>query len=156
MAQSTWKVKESKVTFHIRNAGFKVDGFFKGFSADISFSKNKLESSSIKASIEANTINTDNSWRDNHLRKEEYFYVSKYPTINMKSVSFSKVSDTNFKGTFDLTLRGVTKRITFPFTFSNNTFKGSFTINRLDYKVGGKSVTMSNNATITLEVKVTQ
>lgn len=148
---------ESKVSFVIKNFGLKVDGQLKGIKGSISFDPNALSNSSFNVSVNANTINTDNSARDKHLRKEDYFHVEKFPTISYAS---TKISKTGTAGKYtvvgNLTMKGTTKPIEYDFTAtpSNNgyTFKGSFTINRRDFNVGGKSLPLSDMLTVNLEI----
>lgn len=159
-AQTEWKLaRGSTVTFVIKNAKLKVDGKLEGLQTVIKFDGQNLSTSSIEASVQTQTINTDNATRDGHLRKEEYFDVVKYPKISIKSVSFSK-SGNNYKGKFKLTIKGVTKEIEIPFTYTENIgsadFKGSFTINRLDYKVGESSWILSDNLIISLNILSTK
>jgi polyisoprenoid-binding protein YceI len=152
-AQTSYQVQSAKVDFIIKNAGFNVDGSFKGLEASISFDA-QTGNGSIEASIDVSTINTGINARDKHLRSDDYFDVVKYPKIKMKSTKIEKQKDGSFIGTFNLTIKSTTKSIKLPFTFQNNTFVGKFTINRQDYGVGKGSWVLSDNATITLTVKV--
>ncbi len=158
LSGDTWKVKSSSVTFKIKNAGLTVDGSFSGLTADIKFNPLKPEEASIKASISAKSINTGTDMRDNHLRKPEYFDVEKFPSIALQSVKIGKTGPITFNGTFKLTIKGITKEITFPFTFikipEKTEFKGNFTINRRDYGVGGSSITMADELTVFVTVQV--
>ncbi|MDX2172012.1 MAG: YceI family protein [Bacteroidota bacterium] len=153
-----WTVTTSKITFKIKNAGFNVDGTFGGLKAKINFDASKSYSNTIEASVDAKTLNSGNSGRDGHLKKEEYFGVDKFPIISLTGTTFAKQPDGSFKGYFKLTLKNTTKDIVIPFTFvekeGKGTFKGGFTINRLDYGVGSSSMILSNNANLTLEVNV--
>lgn len=157
-AQTDWSIlNTSKVTFKIKNAGFNVDGSFSGLSGSMKFSTDALAKSSITTSLPAKTINTGINARDNHLRKDDYFGVEKYPNIKMVSEKFEKTGN-SFIGYFKLTIRDVTKSIKIPFSFEQNndeaTFKGSFQINRRDYNVGGWSMILGNEVDIDLLVKV--
>jgi polyisoprenoid-binding protein YceI len=162
MAQTAWQVNKntSRITFKIKNAGFNVDGSFKGLDAKINFSPDQLEKSVITASIDASSIDTGIGMRDRHLKNEDYFYVSKYPQITMKSKRFARSQSGDYIGYFDLTMRGITKEIQLPFKFtekgSEGVFKGEFSLNRRDFQVGSGSWTMSNTATIYLEIKTTK
>ena len=153
-AQTQWNMGKSSITFKIKNAGLTVDGSFGGLAAELKFDANHYAKSSIEASIDVNTINTGIGLRNNHLKKENYFNVSKYPKIILKSTLFSKESDGTFKGHFKLTMKGITKDILIPFSYteSGNTtiFKATFIINRKDYNVGGNSWTMSDDVAIML------
>ena len=152
--------KSSSVSFVIKNAGFDVDGTFKNLKVNtFKFDKDSLSSSKIDVTIDATTVNTGNTKRDNHLNQEEYFNAAAYPTIRMKSKRFALAKAGNVIGYFDLTIKGVTKEVKFPIyvttTSSGTTFtnKGQLTINRLDYKVGESSFVLSDDAKISIEVK---
>lgn len=151
-----WAVSSSTVKFKIKNAGFNVDGTFSGLTAKIFFDASKNYGNSIDASIESKTVNTGNGTRDGHLKKASYFDVAKFPSINMKATLFGKEANGSFRGYFKLTIKGITKDVLVPFTFTEKDgkaiLKGSFTINRLDFGVGESSMILSNNATITIEV----
>ena len=156
-AQSSRKVTNSSITFKIKNMGIATSGSFTRLTAAINFDKDHLNTSSIEAVVDAKSINSDNTMRDNHLKGEEYFDVEKYPEIKLKSVSFSRKNNENFIGVFNLTIKDKTKPVKIPFSYTeNNTdgiFKGSFDLNRLDFAVGGKSMVLANEATVFIEVK---
>ncbi len=157
MSQNTeWTIASSTVSFKIKNAGFNVDGKFGTVSGTVIFDDSKTIGNSIDVSINATTVNTGNSSRDGHLKKEEYFGVEKFPKIVMKAILFIKEPNGTFKGFFKLTLKGKSKDIMVPFGFSQKdgkgNFKGSFTIDRLDFGVGENSMVLSDNATITIEL----
>lgn len=147
----------SKVHFVIKNFGFKVGGDFKGLKGTIKFLPANLPASAFDVSIDANTIDTDNESRDEHLRKDEYFGVATYKTIELKS---TRVVPSTTAGRFymyaNLTLKGVTKPIEFGFGATAKdggyVFDGEFKINRRDFGVGGSSTTMSDNLTVSLSV----
>lgn len=154
------KVKSSAITFKIKNAGLNVDGNFTGLEAEIKFNQLKPEESSIKASVNTKSVNTGNNMRDEHIRKPEYFDVDKFPKITLQSTKIEKTGPITYKGNFKLTMKGITKDVVIPFTFikipEKTEFKGNFSINRRDYGVGGNSISLSDNATITLNVLVTE
>lgn len=158
---STNEVKQtivSSITFKIKNAGIGVDGSFKGFQGTVDFNPNNLSSSKFNVSVDAKTVDTDNGTRDNHLREEEYFGVEKHPKISMKSTSITKVSDDKYKATFDLTLKGKTKSVSFPFSYSKTStgykLNGSFEIDRRDFGVGGSSWILSDDVKVFIDLEV--
>jgi polyisoprenoid-binding protein YceI len=146
----------SSVQFKIKNLGFNVNGSFSGLDGNIQFDPNDLATSNINVSIDANTINTDNNMRDNHLRNDSYFDVKNYPRIHFTS---TKITPSNKNGTLfifgKLTIKNQTKDISFPFTATPSDdgylFKGTFKINRKDFGVGGSS-TISDELEISLEI----
>ena len=154
-AQS-WKPTTANVSFKLKMLGATVEGKFKGFSGTFKFDPNNLASSSINASVDATTIDTDNNLRNKHLKeKEDFFNVAKYPLLKMKTTKIEK-EGSNFVGYFDLTIKETTKAVKIPFTFkqegNNATFQGSAVINRRDWSVGGGTWGMSDNVTFTIAV----
>lgn len=147
----------SKVHFVIKNFGVRTGGDFAGLKGLIKFDPINFASTVFDVSIDAATINTGNSSRDDHLREEEYFDVAKYKTISFKS---TKVVRSTKEGRFyvygNLTIKGVTKPVEFGFGAKAKdggyVFDGEFQINRRDFGVGGSSVSMSDKLKISLSV----
>lgn len=151
-----WRPVTAGVSFKIKMLGSTVDGKFKGFMGVIKFDTKDLNNASLVASVDVNTLDTENNLRNRHLKeKEDFFNVAKYPVIKMKSTKIEKVGDT-YIGYFDLTMKETTKNIKVPFTFkqdgNNATFSGSTTINRRDWAVGGGTLGLSNDVTFTILV----
>lgn len=148
--------EKGSVTFVIANLGFDVDGSVKGLKGKIVFDENNLSSSSFDVTVEASTINTDNNTRDKHLRGKDYFDAATHPQIKITSTRVAKSVTAGFYVLFaKITLKGVTKEVSFPFkAVSENggiRFTGSFKIKRRDFGVGGRN-TISNDVDIKLNV----
>ena len=145
----------SSVKFSIKNFGFETGGFFTGLEGKINFDPADVSQDSFDLSVDANTINTDNTMRDNHLRKEEYFDVQNYPRIRFVSTSVKVDNNAHFTVTGKLTIKNTTKEITIPFTATPKNegyiFTGEFKLDRKDFKVGGSS-TISNSLTVHFSV----
>ena len=147
--------KTDSVTFAIKNFGINTKGEFQGLKGSIKWDAANPSSSSFDVSVDVNTINTAIDLRDQDLKEEKWFDASKYPTINFKSTN---VTATNVTG--DLTIKGVTKQVSFPFTVtsvaSGYRFEGSFPLNRRDFGVGGSSFTLSDNVQVMLKIYAEQ
>jgi len=145
----------SSLNFTIKNFGIETSGKFTGLQGDIAFDPAKPASANFDVSIEAASVNTDNSLRDGHLRDESYFDVKNYPKIHFVSTSVTGGNNGAFVITGKLTIKKQTRVISFPFsaTASNDgyLFKGTFKINRKDYDVGGTS-TISNELEVSLNI----
>jgi len=146
---------KSTVKFVIKNFGVNTGGDFKGLQGVIAWDAAEPEKTVFDISIDAATVNTNTESRDNHLRKEDYFNVQQYPKIIFKSEKIT-VSGKSFTAYGKLSIKGTTKDISIPFTATAKdggyVFDGSFNINRRDFKVGGNSVVLSDNVTISLSV----
>jgi polyisoprenoid-binding protein YceI len=146
----------STVSFKIKNFGFNSEGSFKGLQGTIIWDPQNPAADSFDVSIDAATVNTDNNTRDEHLRKDTYFDVEKYPRIRLVSTAIA-VADKNGHYTMkgNLTIKGVTKEISFSFLATaageDYIFKGSFTIMRKEFGVGGNS-SLSHEVTVSLTV----
>jgi len=150
-----WKIADG---YSIKFTSDDPSGGFSSMKGDISFDPNNLAGSKFNITIDANSINTGNGMKNHKAKNEDWFNVDKYPTIKFTSSKISKTaSGYEVVGTLDM--RGVQKQITIPFTFSNNTFAGSFNINRIDYGVGtdiGMSAHAANVLKVDVSVPVTQ
>ena len=147
----------SSVTFVIKNFGFGVDGSFKNLQGSIKFDPNNPEAAIFMVTVDAATVNTDNGSRDTHLRKEEYFDVAKYPKISFSSDKVEKTATAGLyiaKGKF--TVKGISKSVSIQFKAKAQNggylFNGKVVINRKDFGVGGNSLVLSDNLTLTFNV----
>jgi len=151
--------EKSEVKFSVKNFGINTPGSLNGLKGSIVFNPFNLSSSSFNVSVDVNTINTGIDSRDSHLKKEEYFDAEKFPTISFVSTGITGTQD-GYTVTGKLTIKGVTKTISFPFTVQNTVqsqdagiiFTGSFNINRKDFNVGGSSAVLGNNVDVSLKV----
>lgn len=146
-ATEAWGVDKahSMAQFKIRHMMANVVGQFRDFDANITIDRATPSNSSVEFTIQATSVDTGNTNRDDHLRTADFFDVAKYPTITFKSTSIKEKSKNEFDVTGDLTMHGVTKRITLPVSFlgfgkdGRGNEKGGFeietTLNRKDYGV---------------------
>jgi len=147
----------SKVRFVIKNFGINTGGTFEGLTGTIIFDPANLANASFNVSVDAKTVDTDVEARDNHLRKEEYFDVEKYPKLSFRS---TKITTTNKEGYLYMfgviTIKNISKEISFPFRQTSKDggilFDGEFKLNRLDFGVGGKSFSMSDELNVELSI----
>jgi polyisoprenoid-binding protein YceI len=149
--------ENSKINFVIKNIGLNVSGSFSGLKGNIIFDAKNLSSSEIDVTVNSNSVNTDNTARDKHLRKDEYFDVEKFPLITFKSTKIeaaTRLNRYNVEG--NLNIKGITKSIKFEFIATekdnNLELKCNFEINRRNFKVGGNSIVLSDNVKMNLNI----
>lgn len=166
----TWKVDtaHSEVGFSIRHLMIsKVKGKFERFDATFVTAEDPLDSR-VTASAEVASITTNEPNRDAHLRTGDFFEAETHPTIDFASTGV-RVEGGDFKVDGDLTIRGITKPVTFDFDFGGfggdpyGNYKGGATakavVNREDFgltynaalETGG--VLLGDQVTITLELQ---
>lgn len=149
--------ESSKVHFVIKNLGINTGGDLTGLEGKIFINEKDISKSYADVTVKVETIDTDNERRDKHLRSADYFEAAKYPTIRIVSTGITKnAKGAGFIFTGNITIKETTKSISFPFTVLKNTegylLAGEFTINRLDFAVGGNSSTMSDNVKVELSI----
>lgn len=118
------------------NVGFRVahmviaktTGSFNDFDASFHFDPEDMSKFSLMATIQADSIDTANGQRDNHLRSPDFLDVASHPTITFRSTGLSMMDD-GYVVTGDLTIRGVTKEIELPVTITGPVeFRGNMVI----------------------------
>jgi polyisoprenoid-binding protein YceI len=123
----------------------KVRGAFNEFEGVAYLDGDDPANSSAKVTIKAASIDTRNAQRDEHLRSNDFLAMETYPEITFVSTAVRQTGDNSFDLTGDLTIRGVTKPVTIPFTYEGAAtdpfgnlrvgFEGSVAINRKDYGI---------------------
>jgi polyisoprenoid-binding protein YceI len=104
----------SSVNFAVKHMMVStVRGGFKDFDGTASFDPANLATLSANFTAQIASISTDNEKRDGHLKSADFFDAEKYPTVTFVSKKAVQTAPGKAQLTGDLTLRGVTKEITF-------------------------------------------
>lgn len=102
----------SNVQFIVRHLMVSnVRGTFSGVKGSVSYDPADPTTTTLEATIEVSSINTNDEKRDGHLKSPDFFDVAKYPTITFKGKRVEKIGDDEFKVTGDLTIHGVSKEV---------------------------------------------
>jgi len=102
----------TKITFKVRHLGISwVPGSFTKLKGNFSFDEKEIAKSKAEASIEVDSVNTENQKRDEHLKSEDFFAAPKFPEIKFVSKEIRSVKGNKFEVVGDLTMHGVTKPI---------------------------------------------
>ncbi len=123
----------------------KVRGAFNEFEGAGFLDGSDPSKSTVSVTIKTESIDTRNAQRDGHLRSNDFLDIPNHPEITFVSTSASQVDDQTFELTGDLTIKGVTKSVTIPFTFEGAAkdpfgndrvgFEGSVAISRADFGI---------------------
>ncbi len=102
----------SKVGFEIPHLVISsVEGKFNEYEGKIALAE-KFNQSSVEAKIKIASIDTSVSKRDDHLRSSAFFDANKHPEMTFVSKQI-KGTPKSFKMIGDLTIKGITKKVTF-------------------------------------------
>jgi polyisoprenoid-binding protein YceI len=103
----------SAAQFAVRHLGIStVRGTFTKLSGDVAYDPSDPAKSTVNVTIDASSVDTRVTMRDNDLRSEHFFDVAKYPTLTFKSKRVSTAGPGKLTVVGDLTLHGVTKEVT--------------------------------------------
>ncbi|QJW90865.1 YceI family protein [Spirosoma taeanense] len=149
------EIRESAITFRIQNAGITVNGTFEGLEADVQFDPDRLGNADIRASVPVSSIRTGIVLRDKHLQRPDYFHSEQFPRITLASKTIRRTGRGRYEGLFDLNIKGIEREVKIPFTYSaDNTFGGSFRLNRLDFELGQSSLVLADEVEVQILVKL--
>ncbi|WP_153398023.1 YceI family protein [Ornithinicoccus halotolerans] len=157
----TWTVDaaHSEVGFTARHMMVtKVRGTFADFSAEVVVGET-LADSSVSATVQMASVDTRNTDRDGHLVSPDFFDVETYPTMTFRS---AQVTETSMTG--DLTIKGVTRPVTFDLEFNGTSddpwggvragFEATTTINRKDWGLSWNVAVESGGVLVSEKVQI--
>jgi polyisoprenoid-binding protein YceI len=122
--------------------------------------------STVEVTIQAGSLNTREPQRDEHLRSPDFFDVANFPTLTFRSKRVEPLEAETFKVTGDLTIRGVTKQVTFDVEGPTPSVKdpwgniragvtASAKVNRKDFGLVWNALTEAGGVVVGDEVKIT-
>jgi len=160
----------SHVGFSVRHlVAAKVRGSFTEFEGTIEIGDSP-ENSKVSATIQAASITTNNEMRDGHLKSADFLDLENHPTLTFVSTSVVPKGGDEYDLIGDLTIRGVTKQVTWKLTYNGTGpsmqegvtiagFEATTEIDRRDFNVNFEgtlengSVVVSNKVVLTLEIE---
>jgi polyisoprenoid-binding protein YceI len=172
-ATTTWNIDPAHSTaeFKVKHMMIaNVKGQFSKVTGLLVHNESDPTKSRVEASVEVASIETREPQRDAHLKSPDFFHVEKFPTLSFKSSEINVVGDGELKVEGDLTVRGVTRKVTFavegptppmkdPWGNTRIAISATTKINRKDFglswnaalETGG--ILVGDEVTITLDVE---
>jgi polyisoprenoid-binding protein YceI len=173
VATTTWNIDpaHSVAEFKVKHMMISnVKGQFAKVSGTLTLDESELTNSRIEALIEAASIETRDAQRDAHLKSADFFDVEKFPTLAFQSSRISLVRDGELAVDGNLTIRDVTRKVTFnvegptppakdPWGHTRVAVSATTKINRKDFgltwnaalETGG--ILVGDEVTITLDIQ---
>ena len=140
---SEWKTDaaRSRLEFVATAQGSAFTGRFKRFTPRVRFDPTNPASASFDVAIELASVDTANAERDEALPTPDFFWTEKFPRARFAATGCRALGAAGrFQCRGALTLRGKSRRIAFPFTWSGDArtarLSASVPLNRLDFGVG--------------------
>lgn len=156
------------IEFKVKHMGLiEVPGYFRDFTGTVTYDAADVSKSSVEFSAKIASVDTGAKGRNNHLQKPEFFDAAKFPEMKFKSTKIAKKGK-QWMMTGDLTIRDVTKSVTFPFQLlgfvvgengSRMGISAETTINRREYgvtydaKLPNGTPSVSDTITVTLQIE---
>lgn len=166
-AKTKWVLDptHSEIVFKVKHLMItNVKGEFRKFNAEIESEGTDFANASIKATIDASSIYTNEDNRDGHLKSAEFFDVENYKELAFVGTSFKRKGEDEYELIGKLTIKGVTKDVTFTVEFGGVTkdpwgnekagFSLNGKINRTDFGLNWNAALEAGGVLVSEEVKI--
>ena len=131
---------QSEIAFTSKQMGVPVDGKFKKFEAQVSFDPKKPEAAKISFAIDLASVSLGTAETEAELFKPDWFGTKLFPQASFASTAVKAVGAGKFEVAGKLTIKGVSRDVVVPVALTqsagNTAAVGSFTMKRLDFKIG--------------------
>lgn len=163
---SNWQIDpaHANAQFSVSHLGIsKVQGEFTNVTGTVQLDEKDVSKSVVNATIDTTTVYTRNEGRDKDL-KENFFEVTKFPTMTFVSKSITRGPDGKLQMSGDLTLHGITKPATFTVEGPSEAIKDPWgnqrrgasattTIHRSDFGITKYAAMIGDDIAITLDIE---
>lgn len=163
---TTWGLdaKHSNVVFNVNYMAIaEVSGKFTSVKGEMTTEKADFSDAKVNFTIDAKSVDTDDPGRDKHLNSDDFFNTEVYPEIKFTSTSFKSLGDNKYELTGDMTLRDVTKSVTFDVKYGGSVtdargvragFKARAVIDRLVYGIKWANKTPDGGLVVGKDVEI--
>jgi polyisoprenoid-binding protein YceI len=145
---------------------FKENGAFNDFTGNLSYDPARPADTQLDLTVYTASVATHNSEHDQMLKSADFFDVEEFPTMHFVSALTTTKPDGTFSMTGDMTIRGVTKRLTIPVRMRRDSvgnpfsavFESTFQIDRTEFglngapKFGGLKVSISKKVDVHIAI----
>jgi polyisoprenoid-binding protein YceI len=143
-----WQIDNahSEINFSVRHMMISnVRGRFESFTGKVNFDEENPANTTVEVKIDANSIDTRETNRNNHLRSQDFLYAEKYPYLTFRSKRVEVTGENRARLVGDLTVRDITREVTLDVEYSGQAkspwgtisagFSASGTLNRKDWSL---------------------
>lgn len=130
----------SEIVFTTRQMGVPVEGRFGSFSAQVALDPRQPETGRVSLVIDTASARFGSAELDAEVPKPTWLHAAGFPQATFQSSRIRAVGPGRFEAAGKLTIKGITRDLGVPVQLApagaNQLASGSFTIKRLDFKVG--------------------
>jgi polyisoprenoid-binding protein YceI len=165
MSTTKWIIDptHSEVAFKVKHLVIStVTGYFRKFEGAAESASEDFNGASVTFSLDVNTIDTNQSDRDQHLKSADFFDTASFPTIGFAGKLVNQEGEYQLKG--DLTLKGITQQVTLDVTYGGTVAdpygqtKAGFEIegklNRKDFGLTWSAITEAGSVVVSDQVRL--
>jgi polyisoprenoid-binding protein YceI len=139
-AQQKLLPAQSEIAFVSKQFGVPVGGKFKKFDAELAFDPKKADAARVSFTVDLLSADIGNNETEAELKKPGWFNSAKVPQATFTSTSVKAVGGGKFEFAGKLAIKGISQPVVVPVTLTQNSgvtkAVGSFTLKRLDFKIG--------------------
>jgi len=143
---------EASISFTFKSKD--VSGTIGDFRSNSVIDLKQFENSTLEGSVGVTTLQTGNGLRDGHLMWKNYFHRKVHPRILFKSTSIIKFGENSYEITGNLTIKGITKSITFEGKLTASELEISGELNSTDFDIRIEKKTEKNVVTLVMKFKL--
>lgn len=165
MSQYQLDPMHSEVSFKVRHLMIStVSGSFSKFNAGFTSDKEDFSDAIINFEAEIDSISTNNSQRDEHLKSADFFDAANHPKLTFSSTAFKHISGNNYELHGNLNMRGTVHPIVLHVEYSGKMtdfygnekhgFEINGKINRKEFGLTWDAVTEAGGVVVSDEVKL--
>ena len=151
--------EDSSIKFYVK-ASVALAGTFDKWDAALTFTSPDVATGVLDVKIQAASVDTGSSMKDDKLRSQEFFDVKQDPLITFRSKKIVQTGPNAFSVQGDFTIRGVSKPETLTLTVSGEgtgtgDIKGTMAFDRKDYGMtsGIPFLKIADRVEVTVDLK---
>jgi polyisoprenoid-binding protein YceI len=156
-------VDKSEIRFVSKQMGVNFEGRFRKWKADVVFRPNNLAASKAEFDIDLSSIDLASEDSESEAKGSVWFNAAKFPTARFVSTSIKNVGGDKYDVAGRLSMKGITKDTVVPIVLKKDASgdriaEGTFTVKRLDYKIGeglwGDTDTVANEVVVRVRMSL--
>ena len=165
MSTTKWIIDptHSEVAFKVKHLVIStVTGYFRKFEGAVESASEDFNGASVTFSLDVNSIYTNQSDRDQHLKSADFFDTASFPSIAFAGKLVNQGGEYQLQG--DLTLKGITQQVTLDVTYGGTVAdpygqtKAGFEIegklNRKDFGLTWSAITEAGSVVVSDQVRL--